>query len=55
MLKSIDYKKFNKKEFPSGDASIPLRREHKIINFLTRLEDSRFLFQLRVRPRKKDQ
>jgi hypothetical protein len=30
-IKHIDYKKFNKKEGPSNDASIPLRRGKKII------------------------
>jgi hypothetical protein len=30
-IKHIDYKKFNKKEGPSNDASIPLRRVKKII------------------------
>ena len=30
-IKHIDYKKFNKKEGPSNDASIPLRRGNKII------------------------
>ena len=31
MIQPTDHKKFNKKEGPSEDASIPLRRENKII------------------------